>query len=232
MNKKITLKISMLVAIVGILLVIFGTIMLSILNQDVDFGSAGSGKDEPVITPTPTQTMDVEENNPTVSPTPTPVETENPDDIILPSGDANDSSDSEVQPTTPPDQGPSGSTSGEYVPPAQDDWVDETIPSAQYQLQITNEVSEGEFGYLMQTTSLGINFLFRDHTLYTIIRNGGNSPISYQTLQVTGSIGMDNVFMCTINQAGQFNAGEKRIYKCQISNQFDTNQIAVSLNYY
>ena len=72
MKKKITLKISLLIAFAGLILVIFGFITVSILNDDVDFGSAGKNDNTPdtTPTPTPTQTMDVEEN-PSTSPTPT-----------------------------------------------------------------------------------------------------------------------------------------------------------------
>ena len=232
MKKKITLKMSLLIAISGLILVIFGFITVSILNDDVDFGSAGKNDNTPdtTPTPTPTQTMDVEEN-PSTSPTPTPVETETPGDIVLPSGDP-DNPDTPIGPTTPPDQGPDGSTTGGYVPPAEDEWVDESIPSQQYQLELTNEVSESEFGRLNETQSLGVNFIFKNHTLYSIVKNGSNSAISYQNFRILGSIGTSNVFMCTWNQSGQFNAYEARIYKCQIDNSIDTSNIAVSVIYY
>ena len=170
MKKKTTLKISILITIVGLLLITFGVIMISILNDDVNFGSAGNNDTTSDVTPTPTQTptMDVEEN-PSVSPTPTPIETENPNDIVLPSGDSNNS-DSSILPTTPPDRGPDDSTTGVYVPPAEE-WKDESIPQKQYQLELTNEVSESEFGRLNDSQSLGVNFFFRDHTLYTIVKN-------------------------------------------------------------
>lgn len=230
MKKKTTLKISILITIVGLLLITFGVIMISILNDDVNFGSAGNNDTTSDVTPTPTQTptMDVEEN-PSVSPTPTPIETENPNDIVLPSGDSNNS-DSSILPTTPPDRGPDDSTTGVYVPPAED-WKDESIPQKQYQLELTNEVSESEFGRLNETQSLGVNFILKNNTLYSIVKNGSNSAISYQNFRILGSIGTSNVFMCTWNQSGQFNAYEARIYKCQIDNSIDTSNIAVSVIY-
>ena len=230
MKKKTTLKISILITIVGLLLITFGVIMISILNDDVNFGSAGNNDTTSDVTPTPTQTptMDVEEN-PSVSPTPTPIETEKPNDIVLPSGDSNNS-DSSILPTTPPDQGPDGSTTGVYVPPAEE-WKDESIPQKQYQLELTNEVSESEFGRLNDSQSLGVNFFFRDHTLYSIVKNGSTSTISYQYFRILGSVGTTNVFMCSWDQSGQFNSNETRIYKCQIDNSIDTSSIAVSIVY-
>lgn len=230
MKNKITKKISLLIAISGLILIIFGFITVSILNDDVNFGNVGNNDNPPDITPTPTQTMDVEEN-PSTSPTPTPVETETPGDIVLPSGDP-DNPDNPIGPTTPPDQGPDGSTTGEYVPPAEDDWIDESIPEQQYQLQLTNEVSESEFGRLNDTESLGVNFIFKNHTLYSIVKNGNSSVISYQGFRILGSIGTQNIFMCTWNQPGQFDPSQVRIYKCQIDESIDTNQIAVSIVYY
>ena len=231
MKKKTTLKISILITIVGLLLITFGVIMISILNDDVNFGSAGNNDTTSDVTPTPTQTptMDVEEN-PSVSPTPTPIETENPNDIVLPSGDSNNS-DSSILPTTPPDQGPDGSTTGVYVPPAEE-WKDESIPSQQYQLELTNEVSESEFGRLNETQSLGVNFFFRDHTLYSIVKNGSASTISYQYFRIVGSVGTTNVFMCTWDEPGEFKAGSTQIYKCQVSNAIDASTIAVGVLYY
>lgn len=230
MKNIITKKIPLLIAISGLILIIFGFITVSILNDDVNFGSVGNNDNPPDITPTPTQTMDVEEN-PLTSPTPTPVETETPGDIILPPGDTNNP-DTPIGPTTPPDQGPDGSTTGEYVPPAEDDWIDESIPEQQYQLQLTNEVSESEFGRLNDTESLGVNFIFKNHTLYSIVKNGNSSVISYQGFRILGSIGTQNIFMCTWNQPGQFDPSQVRIYKCQIDESIDTNQIAVSIVYY
>ena len=231
MKKKTTLKISILITIVGLLLITFGVIMISILNDDVNFGSAGNNDNTPdtTPTPTPTQTMDVEEN-PSTSPTPTPVETETPGDIVLPSGDP-DSPDNPIGPTTPPDQGPDGSTTGVYVPPAEE-WKDESIPQKQYQLELTNEVSESEFGRLNDSQSLGVNFFFRDHTLYSIVKNGSTSTISYQYFRILGSVGTTNIFMCSWDQSGQFNSKETRIYKCQIDNSIDTSSIAVGIVYY
>ena len=231
MKKKTTLKLSILITIVGLLLITFGFIMIWTLNDDVNFGSAGNNDTTPdtTPTPTPTQTMDVEEN-PFTSPTPTPVETETPGDIVLPSGDP-DNPDNPIGPTTPPDQGPDGSTTGVYVPPAEE-WKDESIPQKQYQLELTNEVSESEFGRLNDSQSLGVNFFFRDHTLYSIVKNGSTSTISYQYFRILGSVGTTNVFMCSWDQSGQFNSKETRIYKCQIDNSIDTSSIAVGIVYY
>lgn len=231
MKNKITKKIPLLIAISGLILVIFGFITISILNDDVNFGSAGKNDVTPdtTPTPTPTQTMDVEEN-PSTSPTPTPVETETPGDIVLPSGDPGNP-DNPIGPTTPPDRGPDDSTTGVYVPPAEE-WKDESIPQKQYQLELTNEVSESEFGRLNDSQSLGVNFFFRDHTLYSIVKNGSTSTISYQYFRILGSVGTTNVFMCSWDQSGQFNSKETRIYKCQIDNSIDTSSIAVGIVYY
>lgn len=231
MKNKITKKIPLLIAISGLILVIFGFITISILNDDVNFGSAGKNDVTPdtTPTPTPTQTMDVEEN-PSTSPTPTPVETETPGDIVLPSGDPGNP-DNPIGPTTPPDRGPDDSTTGVYVPPAEE-WKDESIPQKQYQLELTNEVSESEFGRLNDSQSLGVNFFFRDHTLYSIVKNGSTSTISYQYFRILGSVGTTNIFMCSWDQSGQFNSKETRIYKCQIDNSIDTSSIAVGIVYY
>ena len=235
MKKKITLKMSLLIAISGLILIIFGFITISILNDDVNFGSAGKNDATPdtTPTPTPTQTMDVEEN-PSTSPTPTPVETETPGDIVLPSGDPAhpDNPDQPSGRPTPPAHGPDGATTGGYVPPAEDEWVDETIPQEQYQLEKTSDVSEADFGRLNGTEALGVNFFFRDHTLYSIVKNGSASTISYQYFRIVGSVGTTNVFMCTWDEPGEFKAGSTQIYKCQVSNAIDASTIAVGVLYY